>query len=677
MSDTKKIMDYEGFFGKAIIESIPGSFTICDSNGRLVCWNDYFRDTIIGKPESEMLHADAMEVFHQDDKAFAIDSMRNVLELGIEVIAEGRVFLRGGPKFQWRMITGRRIIMDNNPFVIAVGIDITERKRFEAQSAFRRHLLGMADTHSVDELLNETVNEAQRQTGSKTGFCQLVVDDTLPLSLRQLSDLHYKDGAGGARVGELSLHEGEVSDDVVGDGTLIFNDDEAFRLSDIYSDMKRALFIPLMQGTTAASILCVGDKPYDYDEDDSMMVVALSNIVTDIVSRKCAELSEQRMQNTLLQAQKMELVGKLAGGVAHDVDAMLGVILGNVEMAIKREVADDLLLNNLQAIVRAAEHSAGLTTQLLAFSKKQMVLPIVLDLNMIVEKMLVVLRKLIGTNTSLVWIPESQSTSVKIDPAQIELILANLCANSRDAITGSGKITIETCRKQIKEACNGGHSCIEPGDYVMLVVTDNGCGIEKKDLPHIYEPFFTTKKAGKGRGMGLSAVYGIVKQNNGGIQCQSEKGRGTTFQIWLPRHSGYADLDGDEPSVPSFIHGKKRILLVEDDPEILNICKLMLENNGYEVLAASTPVDAIRISSAYSGDIHLLLTNVVLPEMNGCDLSAQLTSIRANLKTLFMSGYMPNILSCKGGVEREVDVMHKPFSIDTLLSAIKKMFDQT
>jgi two-component system, cell cycle sensor histidine kinase and response regulator CckA len=676
MSDTKKIMDYEGFFGKAIIESIPGSFTICDSNGRLVCWNDYFRDTIIGKPESEMLHADAMEVFHQDDKAFAIDSMRNVLELGIEVIAEGRVFLRGGPKFQWRMITGRRIIMDNNPFVIAVGIDITERKRFEAQSAFRRHLLGMADTHSVDELLNETVNEAQRQTGSKTGFCQLVADDTLPLSLRQLFDLHYKDGAGGARVGELSLHEGEVSDDVVGDGTLIFNDDEAFRLSDIYSDMKRALFIPLMQGTTAASILCVGDKPYDYDEDDSIMVVALSNIVTDIVSRKCAELSEQRMQNTLLQAQKMELVGKLAGGVAHDVDAMLGVILGNVEIAIKREVADDLLLNNLQAIVRAAEHSAGLTTQLLAFSKKQMVLPIVLDLNMIVEKMLVVLRKLIGTNTSLVWIPESQSTSVKIDPAQIELILANLCANSRDAITGSGKITIETCRKQIKEACNGGHSCIEPGDYVMLVVTDNGCGIEKKDLPHIYEPFFTTKKGGKVRGMGLSTVFGIVKQNNAGIQCQSEKGRGTTFRIWLPRHSGYADPESDEPSVPSFNHGKKRILLVEDDPDILNICKLMLENNGYEVLAASTPVDAIRISSAYSGDIHLLVTDVVLPEMNGCDLSAELTSIRANLKTLFMSGYIPNIVSCKGGGEREVDVIHKPFSIGTLLSVIQKIFDQ-
>lgn len=673
MLDTQRIMDYEGFFGKAIIESIPGSFTICDINGRLVCWNDYFRDKIIGKPESEMLHADAMEVFHQDDKAFAIDSMRNVLELGTEVIAEGRVFLRGGPKFQWRMITGRRIIMDNNPFVIAVGIDITERKRFEAQSAFRRSLLGMADTHSVDELLKATLDEAQRQTGSPTGFRQLVSDDTIPFSLRHLSGLHHKKGAGGAMAGELLLHEGEVSDDLVWDRTLIVNDDEAFRLYDICSDMKRALFIPLMQGTTVASILCVGDKPYDYDEDDSMMVVALTNIVTDIVSRKCAELSEQRMQNTLLQAQKMELVGKLAGGVAHDVDNMLGVILGNVEMAMKREVADDLLLNNLQAILRAAEHSAGLMTQLLAFSKKQMVLPIVLDLNLIVEKMLVMLRKLIGTNISLVWIPERQSTLVKIDPAQIELILANLCCNSRDAITGSGKITIETCRKHSKEACNGGHSCIEPGDYVMLVVTDNGCGIEKKDLPHIYEPFFTTKKAGKGRGMGLSAVYGIVKQNNGGIQCQSEKGRGTTFQIWLPRHSGYADLDGDEPSVPSFCHGKKRILLVEDDPDILQICKLMLENNGYEVLAASTPVDAIQISSAHRGDIHLLLTNVVLPEMNGCDLSVELTSIRPNLKTLFMSGYMVDMVPCKEGVESGVDVIHKPFSIDTLLYAIQKM----
>jgi len=676
MYDTKRIMDYEGFFGKAIIESIPGSFTICDINGRLVCWNDYFRDKIFGKSESEMLHADAMEVFHPEDKAFAIDSMRNVLELGIEVIAEGRVFLRGGPKFQWRMITGRRIIMDNNPFVIAVGIDITERKRFEAQSAFRHSLLGMADTHSVDELLKATLDEAQRQTGSPTGFCHLVSDDTLPFSLRRLFGLHHKVEAGGVMVGELSVHEGEVSDDVVWDRPLIFNDDEAFSLSDICRDMKRALFIPLMKGTTVASILCVGDKPYDYDEDDSLMVVALTNIVTDIVSRKCAELSEQRMQNSLLQAQKMELVGKLAGGVAHEVDNMLGVILGNVEMAINREVADDLLLSNLQAILGAAEHSAGLTAQLLAFSKTKMVLPIVLDLNLIVEKMLVVLRKLIGPNISLLWIPERQSTSVKIDPAQIEMLLSILCGNSRDSIAGSGRITIQTCRTLIKEAIHAGHSCIEPGDYVELVVTDDGCGIENKDLPHIYEPFFTTKEPRKRKGMGLSTVYGIVKQNNARIQCQSEKGRGTTFRIWLSRHSGYADLDRDEPSAPSFTHVKKRILLVEDDPDILHICKLMLENNGYEVLAVSTPVDAIRLSTAYSGEIHLLLTNVVSPEMNGCDLAIKISSMRHNLKTLFMSGYMVDIVPGKGSVENGVEVIQKPFSIDTLLSAIQKILGQ-
>lgn len=668
MFDTKKNMDYEGFFGKAIRESIPGSFAICDTNSRLVCWNDSFRDNIFGKSESEMLHADAMAVFHPDDKAFALDSIRNIFEFGLEVIAEVRVFLRGGPKFQWRMITGRRIFMDNNPFVIAIGIDITERKRFEAQSAFRRHLLGMADTHSVDDLLKATLEEAQRQTGSSTGFCQFVCGDTIPSLLRQLCAIHHKEGA----VGELSLHEG----DGVWDRALIFNDDETFSVSDINCDMKRALYIPLLQGTTVASILCVGDKPYDYDEDDSRMISALTNIVTDIVSRKCAELSEQRMQNTLLQAQKMELVGKIAGGVAHDVDNMLGVILDNVEMAMKREVVDDLLFNNLHAILRAAEHSAGLTTQLLAFSKKQAVMPIVLNLNVIVEKNLVTLRELIGTTISLVWIPERQSTSVKIDPAQIELILANLCINSREAISGSGKITIETCCTETKEAYHAGHSRIEPGDYVMLVVTDNGCGIEHKDLPHIYEPFFTTKEPGKRKGMGLSTVYGIVKQNNASIQCQSEKGKGTTFRIWLSRHSGYAVPDGDTEELPSSSYDKQRILLVEDDSEILHIYRLMLESNGYEVLSASTPCDAIRISSAYKGDIHLLLTDVVLPEMNGCDLSAQLASIRPNLKTLFMSGYMPDIVSCKDDAQRGVDIIQKPFSMNMLLAALQKMFNQ-
>jgi len=674
MPDTKRNMEYEGVFGKSIIESIPGSFSICDVHGRLVCWNDYFRDNIIGKPESEMLNADAMDIFHPDDKAFAVDSMRNIFDLGIEVTAEGRVFLCGGPKYQWRMITGRRIMIDNCPYMIAVGIDITERKRFEALNAFRLRLLNMGDTYSVEELLRATLDEAQCQTGSPRGFCQLVSDDNISLSLRCLSGLQGKEERVYAMVSDLLLPEGEQYG---GEpySVLTYNDYEAYGLSDSCRDMRRALVVPLMQGTSAAAILCLGDKSFDYDDDDSRMVSALGTIVSDTVARKCAELSEQKMQEALLQAQKMELVGQLAGGIAHDFNNMLGVILGNVELALTRKVADESLIRNLQAILRAAEHSAGLTTQLLAFSRKQTVLPVVLELNLIIERMLAILRQLIGENISLVWIPESQRTLVKIDPTQIELILGNLCVNSRDSIHGSGRITIETSRVFIdKVECNAGHPCKEPGDYVMLVVSDNGCGIEKKDLPHIYEPFFTTKAVGKGTGMGLSTIYGIIKQNKAGIQCQSEKGKGTTFRIWLPWHSGYADPDkGQQSESPSF-HGKEKILLVEDEPDILNICKLMLENNGYEVLTAATPGDAIHISSSHSGEIHLLLTDVVLPEMNGCDLSMKLSSARPQMKTLFMSGYTADTMPCRRATEGRANFIQKPFSINTLLSVVQKMF---
>ncbi|MEI6639163.1 MAG: PAS domain S-box protein [Chlorobium sp.] len=383
MPDTKRNTEYEGVFDKAIIESIPGSFSICDVNGRLVCWNDYFRDNIIGKPECEMLNTDAMEVFHPDDKVFAAELMRKVFELGIEVTAEGRVLLRGGPKYQWRMITGRRITIGKNPFLIAIGIDINERKRFEALEAFRLRLLNMGETYSVEELLRATLDEAQFQTGSPRGFCQLVSDDNISLSLRSLSGLKGEGEAVDAMVRELLLPEGDQYGSVPY-SVLTYNDYEAYGLSERYRDMRRALVVPLMQGTSAPAILCLGDKSYDYDDDDSKMVSALSTIVSDTVARKCAELSEKKMQEALLQAQKMELVGQLAGGIAHDFNNMLGVILGNVELALTRKVADESLIGNLQAILRAAEHSAGLTTQLLAFSRKQTVLPVVLELNLII-----------------------------------------------------------------------------------------------------------------------------------------------------------------------------------------------------------------------------------------------------------------------------------------------------
>ncbi|MEI6651071.1 MAG: ATP-binding protein [Chlorobiaceae bacterium] len=671
--------EYDSAFSNAVVESIPGSFSINDANGKLVWWNAYHRDEIVGKPEHEMPYTNALDVFHPDDKAYALESMQKILSFGVEVTSEGRVLLRGGPKFQWRMITGRRIMVNGNPFVIAIGIDITERKRFEAITAFRLRLLNM-ESHSVEELLRATLDEAKCLTESSTGFCHIIAEDpTIPSSRIFSSSMHIKTPSLEDKGPYSSLTEEEMLADLVrGRNGVIYNTSSTpsnlRNKPDFYAETHRRVFIPLIRGEEVAAIFCVGDKPYDYDEDDLRMVDALANLVWAIVARKRAEQSEQKIQAVLLQAQKMELVGQLAGGIAHEFNNMLGIILGNVEMAISMRPIEDPMLNNLKIILKALEQSADLTRQLLAFSQKQAVMPIVLDLNTMVERMLPFLRRLIGENISLVWIPERHRIFIKIDPYQIDLILGNLCVNSRDAISGIGKIIIKTEAVHVDKAeCIAGHPCKKPGSYVTLVVTDNGSGIDKKDLPHIFEPFFTTKGEGRGTGMGLSTVYGIVKQNSSFIDCRSERDQGSCFTIYLPRHTGYEDLEEREIP-PPISHRKETILLVEDEPDILNICKFTLENNGYTVLNAATPGEAISIAGKQNGQIHLLLTDVVLPEMNGCDLSKKLLSLYPDLRTLFMSGYTTDIIRGHGFLDQGVNFIQKPFSINTLLSALQNIF---
>ncbi|MEI7823752.1 MAG: ATP-binding protein [Chlorobiaceae bacterium] len=667
----------EWIFTKAMAESLPGSFSVNDENGLLVWWNAYYRDVIVGKTDIEMASTNAVEAFHPDDRSMVIEKMTNVLTLGTEEVGEGRIMVQGGPKFQWRMITGKRIVIDGHPFVVAVGIDITARKRREAITALRLRLLDLVETHSVEELLKAALDEALRLTQSATGFFNMISDDQKTFSMRVLSTGTQ---APDEKRPELLLNEAGILADATSERRLVFNNfygastNPAGKLSSP-DTRQRILFNPLIQGETLTQLLCVGGKSYDYDEDDAVMVEALANLASDIVARKHADLSEQKLLKILFQAQKMEMVGQLAGGIAHDFNNMFGVILGNVEMAMNWNILEEPILGNMKAILKATEHSADLTRQLIAFSRKQTVMPIVLDLNIIVEKMLSVLRRLIGENITVVWIPEPQRTSVKTDPSQIDLMLANLCVNSRDAIKDVGKITIETRRVNVsKTECTAGHACKNPGEYVLFAVTDNGCGIDQHDLPHIFEPFFTTKENRNGTGMGLATIYGIVKQNNAFIECLSELGRGTTFNIYMPLHLDYGAEDRIAKQAPSISHRNELILLVEDEPDILNIYKLMLESKGYGVLDAVTPSDALRIAHEYGSKIHLLITDVVLPEMNGCELSKQLKLLAPDLKVLFISGYTPDDINIQGELDLGVNFIQKPFSLKALIFAIQKLF---
>jgi len=414
--------------------------------------------------------------------------------------------------------------------------------------------------------------------------------------------------------------------------------------------------------------------------DTSWVNVPLSDgsnigIGIEITARKQAEEEKAGLEAQLHQAQKMESVGRLAGGVAHDFNNMLGVILGHAEVALGRVGRDHPAHVHLVEIHKAAGRSANLTRQLLAFARKQTIAPKVLDLNETIEGILKMLRRLIGEDIQLKWQPEAGLWPVRVDPSQIDQILANLCVNSRDAIADVGKLTLETANSDFDADYCAAHAGFVPGEYVRLAVSDDGCGMEKETLAHVFEPFFTTKTVGEGTGLGLATVYGIVKQNDGFINVCSEPGHGTTFTIYLPRYVGKAEQARGEDAGEPLVRGQETILLVEDERAILEMTTEMLELHGYVVVAALTPGEAIRMAREHTGDIHLLMTDVVMPEMNGRDLAKNLLSIYPHIKRLFTSGYTADLIAHRGVLDDGVHFLQKPFSMKGLAAKVREALE--
>ena len=385
------------------------------------------------------------------------------------------------------------------------------------------------------------------------------------------------------------------------------------------------------------------------------------------------DISDRKaLESQLLQAQKMESIGRLAGGVAHDFNNMLSVILGHAELALHTLDAQHPLATSLQHIRDAAQRSADLTQQLLAFARRQTVTPKVLDLNQTLAGMLRMLKRLIGEDIDLAWLPGEDPGLVKMDPSQVDQILVNLLVNARDAIGETGKVTIETGMAVFDQAFCARHAGSIEGDYVLLAVSDDGCGMDAETLAHLFEPFYTTKKTGKGTGLGLATVYGIVRQNNGFINVYSEPGQGTTFKIYLPRHTAKAEWTAKAVAAEPSTRGHETILLVEDEPLILDIAKAMLESLGYTVLPAVTPGEALALAREHAGELHLLLTDVIMPEMNGRDLARNLLSLYPNLARLFMSGYTANVIAHHGVLDEGVYFIQKPFSLAALAAMVRQ-----
>lgn len=398
-------------------------------------------------------------------------------------------------------------------------------------------------------------------------------------------------------------------------------------------------------------------------------------VASDISDRKKAEQDKAKLQEQLQQSQKMESIGRLAGGVAHDFNNMLQAILGNTTLALEEAPAGPLA-EYLQEIKRSTERSADLTRQLLAFASRQPVTPRVIDMNDTITGMLKMLRRLIGEDIQLQWIPGSSTWPVKVDPTQLDQILANLTVNARDAIAGAGSITIKTLNLSAADGlARSIYAGCPDGDFALLIVSDTGRGMDEGTLTHIFEPFYTTKADGKGTGLGLATVFGIVKQNNGFIDVKSAPGQGAVFTIGLPRTP--LPIPDEAPAAPpaNVWQGSETILLVEDEEAVLRFGAESLRRMGYQVLAAPRPDLALEMANQHAAAIDLLITDVVLPGMNGRELAQTLTALRPGLKCLFVSGYTADIIATRGILDEHVHFIQKPFSLETLATHIRALLD--
>ncbi len=429
----------------------------------------------------------------------------------------------------------------------------------------------------------------------------------------------------------------------------------------------------MQTGQRALTELAVNGKTFEVIVDPIMAhdgsISGAVHIMRDITQQKILE-------DQLAQSQKMETVGRLAGGVAHDFNNMLGVILGCAELALDQAEAGDPIRHDLEEIRKAAQRSASLTRQLLAFARKQVASPQVLILNETIEGMIKMLKRLLGENITLEWRPGTNLWPVKIDPSQVDQILANLTVNARDAIDRDGTMTIETANVVLDETYCKVNLESRPGNYVVLVVSDTGLGMDQATLAHIFEPFFTTKAMGKGTGLGLATTtYGVVKQNGGFINVYSEAGLGTTFRIYLPRINDEVASQEAMSAGQVSGHGSETVLLVEDEGAILQLGERILSRGGYSVLAANHPSQALELAACHPGPIHLLLTDIVMPGMNGKELMEKVKVLRPGIKTLFMSGYTADIIDHQGVLKNDDRFIEKPFSLKDMTAKVRAVLD--
>ena len=629
----------------AIIQGMPGIVCLVDADGRFLRWNANLQ-TASSYSAAEIADMQPLHFFGDDEGPLVAQRIKQVFTHGAADF-EASLVSRNGDRTPY-YFTGVRCLLNDEPCMICCGIDITALRHGEAAMRESEQLL--RDSQVIAGLGSYVLDVPagiwrssevlDRIFGIDEGY-----DRTAAAGWVQL--IHPDDRA------DMAAY---LADEVIGRGSPF---DREYRI---------------VRHNDGAERRVHGLGRLEFDGEGRPL--KMLGTIQDITDRTAAEQERAKLEGQLVHAQKMESIGRLAGGVAHDFNNFLQGMMGYLEFC-----RDDLepghpVRSHIDEIADSARRSADLVRQLLAFARKQNVAPAVMDPNETVAGMLNMLRHLLGKGIDVSWRPGVDVGTVRIDRSQFDQVLANLAVNARDAITGAGTFTIETGSVAIDEAFCADHADSSPGDYTTITASDDGCGMDATTLEHVFEPFYTTKPVGAGTGLGLATVYGIVKQNRGFIVMRSEPGAGTSFIIHLPRlavtalPTVAADESAPQPG------GHETILLVEDEPTVNRAVRRILERCGYTVLSAATPEEAKRLAVGHPGEIHLLLTDIVMPGLNGRELAAQLRHPRPLMKRIFMSGYADAAVGIEFTVDESRDFLAKPFTRDSLVGKVREVLDR-
>jgi PAS domain S-box-containing protein len=609
---------------------------VVDMNGKRI-YNSLSYQRVLGYSPEELQASSAFEQIHPDDRERVKKAADEARLSGIGKTLEYRLRHKNG---EWLVLESTSSVIRNDrgepEKLVIVNRDVSERKR--AEEALRRSETGFK---SVVEDAPYGIYRAS------TAGHLLQVNPALQ---KMLGYELTKDLLGRNLAAEIFRHSGEY-DRLI---ELLTRTEE---IKDVEMEWNR-------KDATTITVRCSGRRV-----DDENGAPAYFEVFAEDVTEK------RVLEKQLRMAQKMEAIGRLSGGIAHDFNNLLGVIIG-YSRVLKRELgANNVLYEHALEIEKAGNRAASLTKQLLAFSRQQVLTPAILNLNSLASDMEKMLPQLLGEDVEVSLILDPALGNVKADQSQIEQVIMNLAVNARDAMPMGGKLKIETSNVQLDEAYARLHPGSKVGSFVLLAVTDTGTGMDTATLSHIFEPFFTTKERGKGTGLGLATVYGIVKQSNGYTGVDSAPGKGTSFQIYLPRDAGQSVVEEPEPYSADKLRGSETILLVEDSEPLRKLVKTFLDSAGYRVFSADSGESALEVSTSIGRPLDLLLTDVVMPGMNGRVLAEHLLPRQQGMKVLYMSGYTDSFIAGHGVLDPATHLLHKPFTEEVFLRKVREVLD--